>query len=81
MQVLKGLVLVALAGIGVVGAADATTSTTSSIDQLRAATSGNLLGPQDLVVDIDGKISRSVKPSTPPVRLACDSGCNNLQKC
>jgi hypothetical protein len=38
---------------------------------------GTGLGPNDLIVDTQGMISRTVNPTTPPIRVACDSSCSN----
>jgi hypothetical protein len=68
--------LVAATAIGIATAANAAVSKEpAQAAPLSTAIEGTGLLPRDLVVDALGMIRKSVKPSTPPIRLACDSGC------
>jgi hypothetical protein len=68
--------LVAAAAFGLATAANATVSKEAvpAAPSLKAIEGTGLL-PKDIMVDALGMIQRSVKPTTPPIRIACDSGC------
>jgi hypothetical protein len=83
MKRLSNLTLAVLAAVGAVNLTDSTHPGGEIKLQDDSVGHGSLnsgptgLNPSDLVVKDDGTIARSVQPSTPPVRVACDANCSD----
>jgi hypothetical protein len=72
------ITIVAAATIAIAASASAAVSDGSKpVSQSAAMSKGTGLLPKDIIVDSLGMIERSIKPSTKPVRVACDANCSS----